>query len=180
MWSIFTQNNLLVLLECCYVDSSVAEKNIRLRGEKRETLLFWISTRLTEPGRKCRQLSQYYCLNAYFTAEPDPGKLVRSEDSIYDVEASKLWFAILIKDKWRKINMMNENNPKECCGMQVLKYSVLGLRNRQMSPDEYMAKLSNYSNEDDKPLNHSGPILALYLLKRCHRGRFWAWNVESR
>ena len=43
---------------------------------------------------------------------------------------------------------------EDCCRGQAEEYLVNGFLNKQMAPDDYMAKLTDYKNEDNKPLNY--------------------------
>ena len=56
----------------------------------------------------------------------------------------------------------------DCCDVQIDKYLHYGLRNRQMMPDAYFSKLTDYSNET-KQLNH---VSVSFL--------FFSWEILGR
>ncbi|XP_075264719.1 uncharacterized protein LOC142356806 isoform X2 [Convolutriloba macropyga] len=118
-------------------------------------------------GRPCRAHSQYYCLDAYLTPHPHPGRRFERGDftnrELLEPAATKAWFQVLILKNWRRINMIDPRNPKNCCGHQVDKYIINGLLHKQIAPDEYMDKLMDYS-EHNKTLNF---ISATYLPSVC-------------
>ncbi|XP_075239264.1 uncharacterized protein LOC142334824, partial [Convolutriloba macropyga] len=126
-------------------------------------LVFWIANGLSIFGPPCRRQSQYYCLDGYHTLLPINGGYTRFSNGLLDREASKAWFTILIKAQWHTLNMINPHKPQECCGYQLGKYMIYGLAHKQMSPDKYMDRLSNYDDED-RPLNL---IAAMYVPSFC-------------
>ena len=50
---------------------------------------------------------------------------------------------------------MLANFSARCCDDQTDVYEVYGLQRKLMSPDEYLAKLMNYT-EEDKHINYIG------------------------
>jgi len=70
----------------------------------------------------------------------------------YDLTVVQAWFNVLIQDKWKRINMINFDQPDSCCHAQIRRYLVFGYHNRNWSPGEYLEKITNYEDEY-KPLN---------------------------
>ncbi|XP_075263952.1 uncharacterized protein LOC142355779, partial [Convolutriloba macropyga] len=117
-----------------------------------ESLVFYISNSFEEHSSKCRKYSAYYCLASYET--PDlPDEVAATSGATVDKVACSAWFEVLIRHEWRRINYIDEIGPYDCCDVQIDKYLHYGLRNRQMLPDAYFSKLTDYSNET-KQLNH--------------------------
>ena len=56
--------------------------------------------------------SQFYCLDAYRTLNPNDESDEPMEPSL-DAAAADAWFTILIQQQWDKINMIDFNNPGE-------------------------------------------------------------------
>ncbi|XP_063713772.1 uncharacterized protein LOC134841666 [Symsagittifera roscoffensis] len=122
-----------------------------------ESLVFRISNSISLRGSACARFSQWYCLDAYHTPEPQayggpPIPDISNRSRLLDPHAATAWFELLIREKWVDINMVNFMNPRDCCSHQVKKYLLFGLLHKMMNPDTYMAKLTDYKSES-KPLN---------------------------
>ncbi|XP_075258803.1 uncharacterized protein LOC142350736 isoform X2 [Convolutriloba macropyga] len=128
-----------------------------------ESLVFWVSNGLETFGKKCRRYSKYYCLDSYRTpAAEDEDTNTRSPGGM-DPRATMAWFGVLIRDKWQIINMIEPDEPNFCCEGQSMKYLFFGQLRKKWSPEQYMEKLMDYSDED-KPLNF---LTAVYLEIAC-------------
>ncbi|XP_063726948.1 uncharacterized protein LOC134854572 [Symsagittifera roscoffensis] len=145
-------------------------------SEKWGSWVFWLANRLGMTGAVCKKHSEFYCLDCYRTQRKQGLPFSSSNHSLsplhpaaasgmpLDPNGYRLWFGSLIRSQWRKINMIDEADPYECCEEQTRKYMQNGLTNRQMSPYEYMLKLTDYDDEHNKPLNH---ISAFYIPDIC-------------
>ncbi|XP_063713809.1 uncharacterized protein LOC134841705 [Symsagittifera roscoffensis] len=117
-----------------------------------ESLVFWLSYDIGRLEIACRTHSHYYCLDLYRTQNPYLNDTENLSQPAYDIQAVRAWFGILIQDQWHRINMVDFENPGYCCVSQTMKYLVHGLHNKRWDPEQYMAKLIDYDDEN-KPLN---------------------------
>ncbi|XP_075264738.1 uncharacterized protein LOC142356847 [Convolutriloba macropyga] len=115
-------------------------------------------------GKQCRKHSLYYCLEGYNTLTTRPHLTKRSQLNECLVRKNKELFSNLMQDIWQHINMIDLQDPKTCCAQQTEQYLSNGLMNQQMSPEQYLASLTNYNNEDDKPVNF---VSAAYIREFC-------------
>ncbi|XP_075258955.1 uncharacterized protein LOC142350858 [Convolutriloba macropyga] len=130
-----------------------------------ESLVFWVSNGVEGVGRYCRQYSQYYCLDSYRTPSVEYNETLDTEfQNGMNPSATKAWFAVLIKERWQIINMIDHEDPQLCCEAQSMKYLLYGHLRRKMNPEDYMEKLMEYWDEDNKPLNF---ITAVHLPLVC-------------
>ncbi|XP_075259456.1 uncharacterized protein LOC142351212 [Convolutriloba macropyga] len=131
-------------------------------NEEWESLVFWISMEMGIFNHRCAFHSNFYCLDAYRTRNPFRNGTEEFTPT-YEVVSVQTWFTILIRENWRQINMINFDQPRNCCEEQLRKFLVFGYHNKGMNPEEYMRKLTDYEDED-KPLNF---IAAVGSLDRC-------------
>ncbi|XP_075258824.1 uncharacterized protein LOC142350754 [Convolutriloba macropyga] len=129
-----------------------------------ESLVFWVSNGLETFGKKCRQHSKYYCLEAYRTPSTEYESLDSSTPGGLNPRATWAWFTVLIKERWQIINMIDPESPQLCCEDQTMKYLFYGQLRKKWSPEQYLEKLTEYWDEDNKPLNL---ITAVYLPIVC-------------
>ncbi|XP_063724193.1 uncharacterized protein LOC134851852 [Symsagittifera roscoffensis] len=134
-----------------------------------ESLVFRLPADNTFYGRKCKQHSRFYCLDKYetqfqpllqFSGTPDRQDRQQTEEETLEVASE---FEQLLRDKWSKINMVDQFRPSHCCDGQTGKYLFHGFSNLGMTPEQYMFKLTDYS-EDNKPLNF---ISSFYVPTMC-------------
>ncbi|XP_075264550.1 uncharacterized protein LOC142356548 [Convolutriloba macropyga] len=132
-------------------------------SENWESLQFKLPTDLNYYGRKCRQYSQYYCLDKYETQFQE----MHSEWQVTRLKKTEKYyeqsFKHLIVNYWKDINMIDQYRTDGCCDLQASKYLLNGYLNKRMTPAEYLDKIADYSN-DNINLNS---ISAFYWSKIC-------------
>ncbi|XP_063715453.1 uncharacterized protein LOC134842878 [Symsagittifera roscoffensis] len=116
-----------------------------------ESLVFWLANGVGKYGDTCRKRSDYYCLEGYIAPLINSNHFMDNHPG-GDARTCVRWFETLAWENWRPINFIDSKNPEICCTGQVAQYMRNGFLNRRMSPDEYMFKLTDYTNES-KPLN---------------------------
>ena len=126
--------------------------------------------------------SRFYCLDKYetqfqpllqFSGTPDRQDRQQTEEETLEVASE---FEQLLRDKWSKINMVDQFRPSHCCDGQTGKYLFHGFSNLGMTPEQYMFKLTDYS-EDNKPLNFISVstliIVKIYFTLTDFTGNVW-------
>ncbi|XP_075265765.1 uncharacterized protein LOC142358195 [Convolutriloba macropyga] len=146
------------------------------------SLIFIIPNHWTFYGRDCIIFSKYYCLHSYEgrrktehmdgflnqafmeSSMPDLHSMSWDDKKAYydDIERR---FDILVRPNWQRVNFFPEPDDMEhCCTSQIQTYVHLGHDILKMSPEDYWRKLTDYPNEDNKPLNY---IRAVYDTALC-------------
>ncbi|XP_075255229.1 uncharacterized protein LOC142347949 [Convolutriloba macropyga] len=136
------------------------------------SLIFIIPNHWTFYGRDCIIFSKYYCLHSYEgrrktehldgflnqafmeSSMPDLHSMSWDDKKAYydDIERR---FDNLVRPNWQRVNFFPESDDMEhCCTSQIQTYVHLGHDILKMSPEDYWRKLTDYPNEDNKPLNY--------------------------
>ncbi|XP_075258603.1 uncharacterized protein LOC142350600 [Convolutriloba macropyga] len=129
-----------------------------------ESLVFWVSNGVERIGQTCRKFSLYYCLESYRTPSIEYDETIDRHHGGLDPTATSAWFNVLIRDKWQIINMIDPEDPNFCCSGQTTKYLMYGHLRKKWDPQQYMDKLMEYWDEDNKPLNY---LIAVYIPIVC-------------
>ncbi|XP_063712940.1 uncharacterized protein LOC134841090 [Symsagittifera roscoffensis] len=120
--------------------------------DKWESLIFTIPNAVTPTGRSCAHFNGFYCLEAYATDEGWDDE--ENEMSAWERERLKIQFTSLTAPMFRSINFfVNPTTIANCCDRQNHIYIKHGLKRLQLSPEQYLDKLTDYRDQG-KHLNY--------------------------
>ncbi|XP_075262768.1 uncharacterized protein LOC142354377 isoform X2 [Convolutriloba macropyga] len=115
------------------------------------SLLFLIPNQLTDLGRKCATKSSHYCLDCYRTfhskAEDGDYETNIDYDASFPTQEIVTEFGVKVAEIYEKINFFSDLMSENCCEDQTAKYILHGYMNRNMTPDDYLDKLTDYTDE---------------------------------
>ncbi|XP_075258765.1 uncharacterized protein LOC142350710 [Convolutriloba macropyga] len=137
-----------------------------------ESLVFTIPNAITEKGRACSMLSSYYCLEGYEgdMGEGDPDNEMELGTPNRQMRIAQLNrvgndFANQIFPVYLGINFfVNPTGNINCCSRQKDVYIRHGLKLLELTPSEYLTKLTNYNDDPSRKLNY----LEVNYNERCN------------